>query len=126
MICFPLRISLPLILLMLINLDKINLEMVEELELLAPYGSENLFPLFLTERVHLLSSEKIKKGIKLKVASFQGKEEFEAIGFGLNKEEKFITQKGTVSILYTPRINQYRGKKKIQLEIKDWQGEDYG
>ncbi len=104
-----------------VSLDKLNLEMVEELELLAPYGSENPFPLFLAEKVRPVSSEKIKKGLKLKVASFQGKEEFEAIRFGLNKEEKSIIQKGVARILYTPRIHRYRGKKKIQLEIKDWQ-----
>jgi len=108
-----------------VNLDKLNKEMVEELELLAPYGSENSLPLFLAERVHLSFPEKIKRGVKLRVSSFEGKEEFEAIGFGLNKEEKFIAQKGIVSVLYTPRINQYRGEKKIQLEIKNWQGENY-
>ncbi|NQS89796.1 hypothetical protein HQ584_08420, partial [Patescibacteria group bacterium] len=109
-----------------VNLDKLNQKMVKGLELLTPYGPENLPPLFLAEKVLLLSAEKIKRGIKLKVASLEGKEEFEAIGFELNEEEKFIAQKGTISILYAPRISRYRGEEKIQLEIKDWQGENYG
>ena len=109
-----------------VNLDKLNKEIVEELELLAPYGSENPLPLFLAERVHLSSLEKIRRGIKMRVASSRGEEEFEAIGFGLNKEKELTSQKGTINIIYTPRINQYRGEEKIQLEIKDWQGENYG
>jgi len=107
-----------------VNLDELDEKIFEELELLAPYGQENPAPLFLSENVYLLSPPQAvnRGGLKMSVGSRNGGRTFEAIGFGLKGKSKEITNSKHLSIIFTPKINQWNGKKTYQLEIKDWRG----
>jgi len=107
-----------------IDLDKLTEDFFEELELLPPYGPENPPPLFLSENLHLLSPPKmINKGcLRMFLGSKAGRRRFEAIGFGLGKRGREIANLKQLSAIFTPRINQWKGEKTYQLEIKDWRG----
>jgi len=103
-----------------LDLKELENKVFEDLELLPPYGPKNPSPLFLGERLHLLSSPHIgRRHFKTVLGSKEGGEEFEAIGFDLDKEKLQIMDSGEIDVIFTPGINRWGGKKKLQLEIKD-------
>jgi len=106
-----------------ISLKELENKVFEDIELLPPYGPENPRPLFLGEELYLLSSPVVgKKYLRIEVGSKEGEEKFEAIAFGLSKEDKRVINSGCMDAVFTPGINRWRGKEKLQLEIKEIRG----
>ena len=106
-----------------VNLKELENKVFEDIELLPPYGPENPQPLFLGEGLHIFSSLVMGKGyLKAVIGSKEGKERFEAIAFSLSEENKRIMNSGNMDVLFTPGINRWRGKEKLQLQIKDIRG----
>jgi len=105
-----------------INLEELNEKVFEELELLSPYGMENPAPLFLGENLCFSSPIKVmNKGcIRTSLSSEKGEVSFEAVGFGLDKGDAGMVNLEKADMIFTPRINRWKGKKTYQLEIKDW------
>ena len=105
-----------------IGLEELNEKVFEELELLPPYGVENPVPLFLSENLRLSSPVKVvgRGCFRTSLSSGKGKVSFEAIGFGLDRYEEEMLISGEVDVVFTPRINRWKGEKIYQLEIKDW------
>ena len=105
-----------------IGLEELNEKVFEELELLPPYGVENPVPLFLSEDLRLSSPVKVvgRGCFRTSLSSGKGKVSFEAIGFGLARYEEEMLISGEVDVVFTPRINRWKGEKIYQLEIKDW------
>jgi len=106
-----------------VNLKELENKVFEDIKLLPPHGPENPQPLFLGERLYLFSSPVIGKGyLKAVIGSKEGKERFEAIAFSLSEESKRIMNSGYMDALFTPEINRWRGKERLQLQIKDIRG----
>lgn len=102
-----------------LDLKELENKVFEDLELLPPHGPKNPSPLFLGEKLWLLSSPHIgRRHFKTVLSSEEG-EEFEAIGFDLDKEKLQTMDSGQIDVIFTPRINRWKGEKKLQLEIKD-------
>ena len=91
-----------------------------ELDRMRPFGMGTPEPLFLLRGAQVAESRALKGGhLKLKLSC--GGRSFDAIGFGL--AEKGITS-GRVDLLFTPGINEWNGKKLLQLTVKDLRRED--
>ena len=91
-----------------------------ELERMKPFGMGNPEPVFLLRGARIEESRVLKGGhLKLKLSS--GGRTFDAIGFGM--AEKGVDS-GRVEILFSPGMNEWKGKKTLQLLVKDLRKEE--
>ena len=102
----------------------INEAFIEELKVLEPFGNGNSKPLFAERDFHVLQSQvlgKNKNTVKVYGTNAAGCH-MEGLYFG-NPEDllKILEKKDTISITYYPAINEFRGKKTLQIMIQDFQ-----
>lgn len=102
----------------------INEEFIDELKVLEPFGNGNSKPLFAERDFHVLQSQvlgKNKNTVKLYGTNAAGCH-MEGLYFG-NPEEllELLKHKDTISITYYPSVNEFRGKRTLQLMIQDFQ-----
>ena len=107
-----------------VNLEELQNRVFEELKLFPPYGRDNPAPLFLTKALSISPSPTMaERGIlKASLNSKKG-EKFEVIGFNCGNELKKIDGLRPIDVIFTPRVNEFRGEITHQLEIKDFRGE---
>jgi len=109
-----------------VNLDDLDEDFFDKLKCFSPYGPGNPSPLLLAKKISILSPLQTigKGGVKMILGSDKGKNKFEGIVFGSNNGgRKFSENSKKIDIVFTPKINKWRGKKNYQIEIKDWRGE---
>ena len=102
----------------------ISEEFINELKVLEPFGNGNGKPLFAERDFLVLQSQvlgKNKNTVKIYGTNAAGCH-MEGLYFG-NPEEflKLLEQKNTISITYYPAINEFRGKRTLQIMIQDFQ-----
>ncbi|MBI2009558.1 MAG: single-stranded-DNA-specific exonuclease RecJ [Candidatus Chisholmbacteria bacterium] len=116
-----------------INLADITQTLHHELTQFEPFGMDNQRPVFATKNVTVLDSRAVgsdKSHLKLTIS--QGKDIFPAIGFRLGEYAAKLSATGgsavrggkphaSVDLAYTLDLNQWNGKKELQLKIKDIQ-----
>ena len=101
-----------------IDISKINIEIIKQLNMLKPYGPGNKKPVFVCKNLRLNNVPRGvgKNGIKMHVKT--NGPVYEAIHF--NKDNIDIPNIGeTFDLVYSPSINDWRGIESVQLEIKD-------
>ena len=118
-------------------IDYISERLIEELSVLEPFGKGNEKPLFAERNLKLLSARMIgknAKAVKLQVMNVSGCQ-MEALYFGdpemfreylIEKYGKEEVQKLfwgkenriTLDIAYYPSVNEYQGRKTIQIVIR--------
>ena len=103
-----------------IPLENVNLELVEDLEKMKPFGLGNEKPVFVSENIGVTGVDKVgrdKNHLKLKLYKdtnfykgifFYGAEKIPELKFG-----------DKIDIVYTLQENLYNGKKYIDLVVKD-------
>ncbi len=87
----------------------------------APFGPDNMHPVFVSKNVEISGSARLLKDEHLKLKLMQEEYpdiEIDAIGFGLGKFYNQV-QNNTFDIAYTIDENNWRGKSTLQLMIKD-------
>ncbi len=102
----------------------ISEEFINELKVLEPFGNGNSKPLFAERDFHVLQSQvlgKNKNTVKVYGTNAAGCH-MEGLYFG-NPEEflELLKKKDTISITYYPAVNEFRGKKTLQIMIQDFQ-----
>ena len=110
-----------------LQLDQINPELVRILELLAPFGPQNMRPIFLTRNLHLWGEPYVVGNnhlrMRVKTGGAKGAKEsqvFDCIGFGMGDMIKPLTMSGIrVDLAYVVETNFWNDTYKIQLRIKD-------
>ncbi len=93
---------------------------------MAPFGPQNLMPVFVTENVYLHEKPIKMKELHLKINVFQKSNSsekpvvFTCVGFGMVDVywEKLAMDK-PFSVCYTIEVNEWQGKKSFQLMLKD-------
>lgn len=123
----------------LLPLGYLSEELVNELELLEPFGNGNNKPLFAEKDLAIKSVLVIGKksnGIRMRLKNSYGKE-IDALYFGdvegffryisdtygEEEEHRLRTGRGTkvkLTITYYPKINEYNGYKSVQLMIQNY------
>ncbi len=112
-------------------LTSVNSDLINKINMLAPFGLGNSVPIFSSEEVKIAGIRNIgKNGNHLKLVLAPSKEPSDASrnnkAFLLEAliwnydSTKELNIGDTGSVAYTPKINLYNGEKFIQLEIKDW------
>lgn len=105
----------------------VTLELVEEINRLAPFGVSNAKPLFAQKDVPIKQMQLIGKNknvLKLTLDGVDGNglhKNVDAMLFN-NAEEVYneISGHDSISILYQAGINEYMGRKNVQLLIQDY------
>ena len=99
-------------------------ELVDELELLEPFGKGNTKPLFAEKNLRVQNLRIIGKNqnvLKFQVLDQRGRK-MEAIYFGEVQEcMEYLQTKETVSLTFYPSVNEYRGNKTIQITVVNYQ-----
>lgn len=115
-------------------------QLIEELEILEPFGTANKKPVFAEKNLHVLGARILGQNrnvIKMQVASVSGAvmdalyfgdvEEFRRYleeKFGFQETEKMFQNRKTditLSVIYYPTVNEFRGQKSLQIVISDYQ-----
>lgn len=106
-----------------IDLSEINQKFFNIVSQMAPFGPQNMKPVFKTSAVRDNGYGKQvgadKSHLKLNVFQGDNKHIFNAIGFGLGK--KISEVQNDFDIVYTLDENEWQGRKSIQLMLKDLQ-----
>lgn len=104
-------------------LSSFNAKVVEQLERLSPFGQGNPQPLLCASDVTLeeaprriggggrhLSLRVVQHGVRMRAVYFGGGDD----------EEKLASLKGPISIAFRPVINEFNGRRNVELQLADW------
>jgi single-stranded-DNA-specific exonuclease len=102
-------------------LDYISEELIEQLSVLEPFGNGNEKPVFADKNLKVVSINVIGKNknvLKLLLKNENGRV-FEAVKFGVEEKElDEVHINDSISVIYYPSINEYNGKRSVQIVIK--------
>jgi single-stranded-DNA-specific exonuclease len=120
-------------------IDYIKETLIEELELLEPFGKENPKPIFAEKNLVILSARRMgakKNVLKMKIQNssgaildallFQGADAFEEkllLKHGKNEVDRMYSGRSrniTFACTYYPSINEYQGRRTIQIMIQNY------
>jgi single-stranded-DNA-specific exonuclease len=105
-------------------LSALTLGLVGDLDRLEPYGADNRRPLFLTGGLQV-SGEPRKVGQGERHLSFrvrQGGTTLKAIAFGMaDRVGELMSAGGACCLAFTPRLNEWQGRRSVDLEVADFQ-----
>lgn len=102
-----------------LSLTEINETLINEINLLAPFGMKNPKPVFAIEEIpfDVRQIGHMKKHLKLQ---FEEKSTLlEGIGFNLGELYKYITPHTPLSIVGELGINEWNGNRKLQIVMQD-------
>lgn len=105
-----------------IQLSAVTPKFYRILKQFAPFGPQNMAPVFMTSDVVDTGYAKCvgedDKHLKISVAQHNG-EPINGIGFGLGDKLPYVANKSTFSIAYAIDENQWNGRISLQLKLKD-------
>ncbi|BDD07659.1 single-stranded-DNA-specific exonuclease RecJ [Fulvitalea axinellae] len=104
-----------------IDLDVIDTKFYNILRQMAPFGPQNMQPIFVTENLRVHDRPRLLKGehLKFKVVQGEGGKIMEAIGFGFGQYYDLVNSGMRFKMAYTIEENTYMGNKSLQLYVKD-------
>jgi len=100
-----------------IGLDELGVGLIAELESLAPFGMGNPEPVLMARGVDLHRVETIGDGSHLRCIARQGGYSCSCIAFRM--AERIAEFSGPCDLLFTPAINEWRGRTSVQLRLRD-------
>ncbi|MFH2036834.1 MAG: DHHA1 domain-containing protein, partial [Candidatus Zixiibacteriota bacterium] len=103
-----------------IELSKIDNEMLDVIETFAPFGPQNMRPVFLTRNCEILGQPYCvgKNHLKMKVRKDEAV--FDIIGFGFGDWAHKLSGRGSlVDLVFVVEYNSWEGHTRIQLRLKD-------
>lgn len=110
-----------------VTLAELTVQAIQELEFLGPFGSENERPLFVATGLELAEPP---KGMGEDGRHFSGRfrhygTTLRAISFGRGEWVQELTDLSSpVSVCFKPLINEFRGRKNVELQVIDWRVEE--
>ncbi len=103
-----------------LNFDDLTQKFYRILKQMAPFGPENLNPVFASEGLFALKLSILKeKHLKMTVGQYGTDKTFDAIGFGMVDLASLVRDKKPFRMAYSIEENHFRGKTSLQFMIKD-------
>lgn len=106
-----------------VPLGMLTTRIVEEIEALEPYGVGNPKPILVASRVRIVGEPRIvgerKNHLQFRVA--QGTAIVKAIGWNMAERGRKLTANTLCSLAFHPQINEWNGRREVQLDIRDFQ-----
>lgn len=103
-----------------VRLHEVNLQLIQEIGSLHPFGAGNPEPTFAVTGLDVMDSRTVgEKHLKMTVR--QGSSPpFDSIGFGMKSlVDRGIQGRRLVDLAFTPELNHWNGYDRIQLRIRD-------
>jgi len=101
-------------------LAALTLSLVEQLERLAPFGEGNPRPVLGATAVTLLDARRMGgDGTHLQAQLAQGATSLRAVAFGRGDLADELPRGAVADVLFTPKINRFRGRANVELELVD-------
>jgi len=99
-----------------LSFKNITLDVIHQINALAPFGEGNPEPVFMARSVKVFESRIVgERHLKLRLG--QGGQALDAIAFGLGSRHPL---KGiSTDFLFTPEVNRWKGTENVQLKIID-------
>lgn len=104
-------------------MEYVSEPLIRELEMLEPFGQGNEKPQFAQKGIHIRSARVIGKNrnaVKLSMVTPRG---VSVDGIAFTDGDAFIKEMGMrreMDVIYYPGINEYNGRRSIQMVIKEW------
>jgi single-stranded-DNA-specific exonuclease len=106
----------------LITSKSLNIDLVQKLKVMEPFGQGNPRPVFVTRDLTLIEEPLImkEKHLKLRLRDAENRK-FEAIWWsGVElADEKLLRPGNKLEIAYSPEINTWNGNQRLQLVVED-------
>lgn len=105
----------------LVPVNEISEELVGEIGLLYPFGHQNPGPLLGCRGITVVNSRGVGKDaahLKLRLRG-EGRGMLDGIGFRLGAYAEALAASEVVDLAFTPGINDYNGRRSVQLEVKE-------
>jgi len=102
-----------------IQLSDLNQDLVAELEALSPFGKGNPEPIFCAKNLRLKGKPIIVGRNSLKFWVTDGRNFFQAIGFGMVNCMDLVSDAQSLDLCFTPRLDSWQGEESIVLELED-------
>ncbi|MGB8658172.1 MAG: single-stranded-DNA-specific exonuclease RecJ [Candidatus Zixiibacteriota bacterium] len=103
-----------------LELGQINSELMRVLELFAPFGPQNMRPVFLTRSLNIWGEPHVVGNNHLRLRVKKQGAVFDCIGFGMGDMIKPLSMTGIrIDLAYVVETNYWNDTYKIQLRIKD-------
>lgn len=102
-------------------LNQVNEELIDTLELFSPFGENNNRPVFASSQVDVIDIQNMGidgRHLKLKIRSKDSRL-VTAIGFGQSVEWKELRIGDKIDIAYIADVNEFNGRREVQLKIID-------
>ena len=103
-----------------LELEQIDENLVTVLEKFAPFGPQNMRPVFVTYQAEVVGSPHVVGSNHLKFKVRRNHKVFDCIGFGFGDYmPKMHMRPLYLDMVYVLEFNNWNGTNKIQLRIKD-------
>lgn len=103
-----------------VNLEDIDLSTIEEINQLAPYGTDNPKPKILIENLHYETKRKIGADKNhLKILLKQASATLDGIGFRMGHLDDAISPYAEMSVVGELSINEWNNRRKPQIILRD-------
>jgi single-stranded-DNA-specific exonuclease len=107
-----------------VPLSSLTTSLVQDLDHLEPYGTENRRPLFLAAGLQIMG-EPNRVGGGERHLSFRVRQQgtsLRAIAFGMSdRAEELMSAGGSCCLVFRPRVNEWQGFRRVDLEVVDFQ-----
>ncbi|NTW29058.1 MAG: single-stranded-DNA-specific exonuclease RecJ [Coriobacteriia bacterium] len=103
------------------ELGDVSVELAAEFDLLAPFGHANPVPLMVSRGVFMNGRQRVGKlGNHLRFTAFDGAVSVPAISFRCAEIDDLVDQDGAVDLAYEITADQWRGRNRVQLRVRDF------
>lgn len=102
-----------------INISNLNIETINQLSILEPFGEANKMPIFEYKGLKIDSIRSLSDGKHLKVTLKDGNMWIDGIGFNMGSLVEDYRMGDKVDVACVMEINSFNNKENIQLNIKD-------
>lgn len=103
-------------------LSAFNMQAVDQLNLLAPFGPGNRPPMWCASGVTVEAPQRMGGGGRhLSLHLRQGPVRMRAVAFGAgDRADELAALEGPLEVAFRPVINQFRGRRTVELHLADW------
>ena len=102
-----------------VNSKDININVVNELNMLEPFGEANKMPIFMYKNLKINSIRALSEGKHLKLTLKDENLVIDAIGFNMGHLTNEYLLGDKVDVLGSLEVNSYNGRESVQINLKD-------
>lgn len=104
---------------MVLSLADLSDELIDEIQRLEPFGTDNPEPLFFTPNLSLKGKPQVMGREALKFWVTDGATTCQAIGFKMGQFCQGLSEAKSLDIVYTLKMDSWQGKDSLLLEVKE-------